>query len=129
MKLISERECTVLSLGSPSLKLFMKPQTPTVTGRAVTSSWRATVGCVTQGRQTICWLIKLGEYWICLVYLYPLCCECDFIFFNTFMTVMITSSLYFLQYDGAHKLISRNTTFLKEFLQRLNQRSGRGLSL
>ena len=30
--------CIVLSLGSPSVKLFMKPQTPTATGRAVTSS-------------------------------------------------------------------------------------------
>ena len=56
-------------------------------------------------------------------------CMCLFIFFNTFMTVLITPSLCFLQYDGAPKLISRSTTFLKEFLQRLNQRSGRGLSL
>ena len=95
MKLISERECTVLSLGSPSLKLFMKPQTPTMTGRAVTSSWRATVGCVTQGRRIICRLIKLGEYWIRLVYLYPSCCECDLIFLITFTTVLITPSLYF----------------------------------
>ena len=64
-----------------------------------------------------------------LVYLYPSCCECDFIFFNTLTTVLITPSLYFLQYEGAHKLISRSTTFLKEFFQRPNQRSGRGLSL
>ena len=129
MKLISQRECTVLPLGSLSLKSFMKPQTPTATGRAVTSSYRVTVGCVTQGRQTVCRLIKLGEYWIRLVYLYPSCYECDFIFFNTFTTILITPSLYFLKYDGAHKLISRSTTFLKEFLQRLNQRSGCGLSL
>ena len=90
-----QRKCTVLPLGSPSLKSFMKPQTPTVTGRAITSSGRVTVGCVTQGRRTICWLIKLGEYWIRLVYLYPSCCECDFIFFNTFTTVLITPSFFF----------------------------------
>ena len=73
----------------------MKPLIPTVTGRAITSSGRVTVGCVIQGRRTLCRLIKLGEYWICLVYLYPSCCECDFIFFNTFTIVLITPSLYF----------------------------------
>ena len=95
MKLISQRECTVLSLGSPSLKLFMKPQTPTATGRAVTSSWRATVGCVTQGRRTICQLTKLGEYWIRLVYISVTLCMCSFISFNTFMTILITLALCF----------------------------------
>ena len=38
---------------------------------------------------------KTWGIWIRLVYLYPSCCECDFIFFNTFMTVLITRSLYF----------------------------------
>ena len=52
-----------------SLKSSMKPRTPTVTERAVTSSWRATVGCVTQGRRNICQLTKLGEYWIRPVYI------------------------------------------------------------
>ena len=129
MKLISRRECTVSSLGSPSLKLFMKPQTPTVTGRAVTSSWRAMVGCVTQGRQTLCQLKKLGGYWIRPVYISITLCMCFIVFFNNFMTVLIDSSLCFLQYDGALKLISRSTTFSKFFLQSLNQRNGRGLSL
>ena len=54
---------------------------------------------------------------------------CFIVFFNTFMTILINPSLCFLQYDGAPKLISRSTTFLKEFLQSLNQRNGRGLSL
>ena len=53
----------------------------------------------------------------------------SFIVFNTFMTVLIAPSLCFLQYYGAPKLISRSTTFLKEFLQSLNQRNGCGLSL
>ena len=47
----------------------MKPRTPIVTRRAVTSSWRATVGCVTQGRRIICQLTKLVEYWIRPVYI------------------------------------------------------------
>ena len=129
MKLISQGECIVLPLGSPSWRSFMKPLTPIATRRAVTSSWKVTAGCVTQERQTLCQLIKLGEFWTRLVYLYPSCCECDFIFFNTLTTVLITSSLYFLQYDGTHKMISRSTTSSKEFFQRPNQRSGRGLSL
>ena len=54
---------------------------------------------------------------------------CFIVFFNTFMTVLIAPSLCFLQYDGAPKLISRSTTFLKEFLQSLNQRNRHGLSL
>ena len=54
---------------------------------------------------------------------------CFIVFFNTFMTVLIAPSLCFLQYDGAPKLISRSTTILKEFLQSLNQRNGRGPSL
>ena len=62
----------------------MKPLTPTVTGRAVTSSWKVTAGCVTQGRRTSCQLIKLGEFWTRLVYFYPSCCECDYflLYFN-----------------------------------------------
>ena len=36
------------------------------------------------------------------------------LFSFTFTTVLIIPSLYFLQYDGAHRLISRSTTFLKE---------------
>ena len=54
---------------------------------------------------------------------------CFIVFFNTFMTVLIDPSLCFLQYDSVPKLISRSTTFLKEFLQSINQRNGRGLSL
>ena len=54
---------------------------------------------------------------------------CFIVFFDTFMTVLIDPSLCFLQYDGALKLISRSTTFLKEFLQSPNQRNGCGLSL
>ena len=41
------KECIVLFLESPSLKSSMRPRTPIGTGRAVTSSWRVTVGCVT----------------------------------------------------------------------------------
>ena len=63
------------------------------------------------------------------IYISVALCMCFFIFFNTFMIIPITPSLCFLQYDGAPKLISRSTTFLKEFLQSLNQRSRRGLSL
>ena len=76
IKLISQREYTVLSPGSSSVKLFMKPQTPTTTGRAVTSSWRETVGCVTQERRTICQLTKFEGYWIRPVYIYPSRCVC-----------------------------------------------------
>ena len=54
---------------------------------------------------------------------------CFIVFFNTFMTILINPSLCFLQYDGAPKLISRSTTFLKEFLRSLNQRNRCGLSL
>ena len=53
------------------------------------------------------------------IYIFVTLCMC-FIIFNTFMTVLIAPSLCFLQYDGAPKLISRGTTFLKEFLQSLN---------
>ena len=45
------------------------------------------------------------------------------------MTVLITPSHSFLQYDGAPKLILRSTTFLKEFLLSLNQRNGPRLNL
>ena len=84
MKLISQRKCTVLSLRSPSLKLFMKPQTPIATGRAVTSSWRATVGCVTQGRRTLCQLTKLGGYWIRPIYISIALRMCFIVFFQYF---------------------------------------------
>ena len=62
----------------------MKPLTPTMTGRAVTSSWKVTARCVIRGRRTSCQLIKLREFWIRLVYFYPLCCECDYflLYFN-----------------------------------------------
>ena len=62
----------------------MKPLTPIATRRAVTSSWKVTAGCVTQGRRTSCQLIKLGEFWTRLVYFYPSCCECDYflLYFN-----------------------------------------------
>ena len=46
------KECIVLFLESPSLKSSMRPRTPIGTGRAVTSSWRATVGCVTDRKST-----------------------------------------------------------------------------
>ena len=51
------------------------------------------------------------------------------LFSSTLTTVLITQSLYFFSAMGAHKLISRSTTFLKEFSQRLNQKSKRGQSL
>ena len=41
-----------------------------------------------------------------------------YIFFNTLMTVLITLSLLFLQCDGVRKLISRSTTFWKEFFSK-----------
>ena len=105
----------------------MKPLTPTVTGRAVTSSWKVTAGCVTQGRRTLCRLTKHGEFWTRLVYFYPSCCECDYflLFFNDHPDYFVS---LFLQYDGVRKLISRSTTFWKEFFQRLSQRNERGRS-
>ena len=124
IKLISQREYTVLSPGSPSVKLFMKPQTPTATGRAVTSSWRETVGYVTKERRTICQLTKFEGYWIRPVYIY---------------IRRVAYVLYWFQYfyDRPDCFVSLFFTvrqrpqvdFLKEFLQSLNQRNGRGLSL
>ena len=73
----------------------MKPQTLTATRRAVTSSWRATVGCVTQGRRTICQLTKLGEYWIRPIYIHLSRYVCAFLFFNTYDRPDYSVSLFF----------------------------------
>ena len=79
----------------------MKPLIPIATGRAVISSWRVTVGCVTQGRRTSCQLIKHGNFGpVWYIYFRRVVNVTPFFFFfffffNTLTTVLITSSLYF----------------------------------